>query len=126
MSNNPVQPLLDRLAHMLTGAERRQAARHACRRILPVPVLARPAFQKCTAFLKDISATGFGLITQGRLDRGSALFVQLHGHRPGTTHTHLARVVYSHRHGASHWFVGCRLACPLSDDEIERVLEAAV
>jgi c-di-GMP-binding flagellar brake protein YcgR len=125
VSAKPAQPLFERLVHLVSGAERRRAVRHSCKQLLPVPVLARPSFQKSTAYLKDISATGLGLITQGRMDRGCALLVQLRGDQPGATVTHLARVVHSRRQGSKHWFVGCQLACRLTADEIQRVLDAA-
>jgi hypothetical protein len=102
--------------------ERRTSTRHAYRRQPLVRYLVRPNFQCGRAFLRDLSREGLSLLVSQPLHPGTVLVVQLRGRRPGGTHTQLARVVYLAPHSPGRWLVGCRLTCPLSDDQLRQNL----
>jgi hypothetical protein len=87
-----------------------------------VRFLIRPSFQCGRAFVKNISATGIGLLLNHEVALGAVMFVQLRGLRPGGTRTHLARVVHVTPEGPGRWLVGCRLTCTLSEDELREAL----
>ncbi len=83
-----------------------------------VRFLVRPSFQSGRAFLQDVSRIGLSLLLSHRLEPGAVLFIQMRGTRKGNTHTHLAKVVHVTRQPTGVWVVGCRLTCPLSDEEL--------
>jgi hypothetical protein len=87
-----------------------------------VRFLVRPSFQCGRAFIKNISATGIGLLLSHEVAPDAVLFVQLRGLRRGGSRTHLARVVHVTPGGPGRWLVGCRLTCTLSDEELREAL----
>jgi hypothetical protein len=102
--------------------ERRASLRYYFRQRPMVRFLVRPSFQCGRAFIKDICATGIGLLLTHEVTTGTVLFLQLRGRRRGTTLTQLARVVHVEPDGPGRWLVGCKLTCPLSDEELRDAL----
>ena len=98
--------------------ERRESVRYYFRHRPMVRFLIRPSFQCGRAFVKNISATGIGLLLSHEVEVGSVLFIQLRGLRRGLTRTQLARVVHVTPEGPGRWLVGCRLTGTLSDQEL--------
>ena len=103
-------------------AERRNAARHPYRRQPLVRYLVRPSFHCGRAFLRELSPEGLSLLVSQPLEPGMVLFVQLRGRRPGATHAQLAQVVHVTPQSPGRWLVGCRLTCPLSDEQLRQAL----
>jgi hypothetical protein len=104
------------------AAERRSCGRHGYHRQPLVRYLVRPSFHCGRAFLRDLSHEGLALLVSQPLPPGTVLVVQLRGRRPGGTHIQLARVVHVAPHSPGRWLVGCRLTCPLSDDQLRQNL----
>jgi hypothetical protein len=86
--------------------------------------LAQPNCQFRNGILKDISARGLCLILDCALPVGQRLVVQIPGRRRGSSLSRLAQVLRVEPNGEGRWLVGCKMNCPLSNEEI-RVLGRA-
>jgi hypothetical protein len=71
--------------------------------------------------VRDISATGIGLLVSRRFEPGTILVVEMQGDPPVGERLLLARVVHTTSAGGE-WLVGCEFINPLSDDELEAFL----
>jgi hypothetical protein len=83
-----------------------------------VRFVVRPFFRAHRAALRDISATGAGLVLWLPLQPGTVLLLQLPGPGEGETHTRLARVCSVVPQAGLNYRVGCRFASPLSAAEL--------
>jgi serine/threonine protein kinase len=108
-----------------TPEERRKAARFPC----GIEGSCRPlSGEKRTRWkgkVTDISATGVGLQLYRRFEPGAVLLLALPGVRPNASGGLMARVVRVQQQSARRWFVGCRLAARLSDEELKELRETA-
>jgi len=104
------------------GAERRRAVRYACgyrtmlqpislREIAPLPVQVR-----------DISATGIGLLSRAPVPPCTFLFIELQSMLDGTARRLRARVIHATRQGNGSWLLGCVLTDELSAKELQGLL----
>ena len=103
-------------------AERRGCPRYRCHPAPVVRFVVRPFFRTHRGAVRDISATGVGLIVWLPLEPGAVLLLQLPGPREGETHTRLARVTRTLPQIGLNYRVGCRFASPLSDAEVDALV----
>jgi hypothetical protein len=75
------------------------------------------------AALHDVSAGGAGLLLDRPLASGTLLLVQLPSGGPDGIHTRLARVVHATRLSGGECLVGRRFTPPLTEGELEAVLD---
>lgn len=73
------------------------------------------------ATVRNVSASGIGLILERRFERGVLLTVELND-RDGHPHLILARVRHATALPEGGWLIGCSLLDPLSEDEIRLLL----
>lgn len=74
------------------------------------------------AFVRDISSSGIGLLLPRRFERGALLSIELPEAGEGRKRLLLARVARSVPQPDGGWLIGCILASPLSDDELQLLL----
>lgn len=77
------------------------------------------------ARVKDISAGGIGLLLRHRFRPGTVLAVELHRPSGGCAGVLVVRVVHANPRtvdSESCWLMGCLLAEPLTDDELQALL----
>lgn len=101
-----------------SGAERRGAVRHPCgyRTMLqPISLREIPAVP---VQVRDISATGIGLLSRAPVPPATFLFVELQSMTDGTARRLRARVVHATRQGNGSWLLGCLLTDELSPEEL--------
>jgi hypothetical protein len=77
-----------------------------------------------SASARNLSANGVGLSVGHRLEPGTVLILQLPAEGAGPGRTTLARVVRVCRQEDGSWFVGCRFARELTDEELTAALRA--
>jgi len=105
-----------------SGKERRQAVRYLCghrtmlqpislREVAPLPVQVR-----------DISATGLGLVSRVPLALGTFISLELQSMLSGTTRRLRARVIHTTRQRNGSWLLGCMLADELESEELHGLL----
>lgn len=111
-------------SHAPTSSEERIAARHRPRRVAPVRFFTKPDYRSREGALRDLSATGSGVIAESAVEVGALIFVQLPGRRQGVTCTRAARVVHRTPLGTGGWLLGCRWQNPLPEDEVKQALHA--
>ena len=99
--------------------DRRGCPRYRCHPSPVVRFVVRPFFRTHRAALRDVSATGAGLMVWLPLHPGAVLLLQLPGPGEGETHTRLARVCRVLPQAGLNYRVGCRFASPLSDAELD-------
>ncbi len=104
------------------GGERRRAVRYVCgyRTMLqPISLREIPALP---VQVRDISATGLGLISRTPIPPSTFLFVELQDIAGGITRRLRARVVHATRQANGLWLLGCLLTNELSAKELEGLL----
>lgn len=99
-------------------AERRTAPRHA----VMMEALSRPLDGMDTiwwgATVRDLSATGIGLVLCYPFRAGAYLAVDLQG-KQGGSRTMLARVVHVRDQADGTWHVGCEFVKRLTDSDVD-------
>jgi hypothetical protein len=110
--------------HAPATSEERVAARHRPRRVAPVRFFTKPDYRSRGGALRDLSATGSGVIAGTAVEVGALIFVQLPGRRQGVTCTRAARVVHRTPLSNGEWLLGCRWQDPLPDEEVKTALHA--
>lgn len=73
------------------------------------------------AVVRDLSTDGIGLSLCFPFPPGTYLTVELHDHN-GERRALLARVLHVHDQADGSWHLGCELARPLSEAELDRIL----
>jgi hypothetical protein len=102
--------------------ELRETDRHPCSPDAQARILVWPNFTPQTAIVRDVSAAGVGLLFSRPLRPGARLSLQLGGHVMARAVA--ARVVHCTPQGGEWWLIGCRLARPLTDEELDSLLDA--
>lgn len=74
------------------------------------------------ALVRDISCSGIGLVLPRRFEPGALLAVELSEAPEGRTRLLLARVARAVSQTEGHWLIGCTLANPLTEDEVQLLL----
>lgn len=100
--------------------DRRACVRYASRQKGTCRALAAEKKWQWTATVRDVSATGIGLVLNRRFEPGTVLRVRLPG-RSGRRF-YLVRVVRVQAQSARKWVVGCVFPRRLSDDEVATLL----
>jgi serine/threonine protein kinase len=77
------------------------------------------------ATLEDVSRTGLGLVLGRRLERNTVLTLELTTSGKDAPTLLFARVIRVQAKGFGHWFIGCRFLEPLSDEDLQAMLEPA-
>jgi serine/threonine protein kinase len=113
------------------GAERRRAERHeitlgtSCAVETGIHGRGEGTEEQWPLVVRDVSATGVGLLLARRFEAGTDLSVTLVG-RPGAAPRALrVRVVRVGADALGHWFHGCVFAHPLTDDDLAALLGEA-
>jgi hypothetical protein len=102
--------------------DRRGAARRACRAKTSCQVIALVRSEPWPIVLRDVSATGVGLLCEKPLSVGTYLAVEL-PNGAGDSFRKLARVrvVAVRRQPDGRWHIGCTFEQRLSDEEVRTV-----
>jgi hypothetical protein len=99
--------------------ERRRCARHPC----PVPATVLyalpPSYRLDSGRLRDLSASGVGLLLDGAPEPGAVLFLHWPAWAPSGIGTRLARVAHVRQEAGGGYLVGCALTPPLSEGEVD-------
>ncbi len=115
----------DMLAAVLSeppGFERRAAIRHAVEMPTSCREIALLGGNPWPAVLRDVSATGVGLVLSEPLQPGTFLTVEVPRPSKSGLRRLPARVVDNRHLGDGSWLVGCRLVRPLHDDELAELV----
>src|SRR5437588_256056 len=80
------------------GVEGRTQKRYRCRAKKIVRFAIRPTFQNFEALVRDVSASGIGILFDRALEPGTVLALQIKGSLPGTSMVRMAKVVHLRRH----------------------------
>src|SRR5262245_36398352 len=73
--------------------------------------------------IRDISATGVGIVLGRRFEPGSGLAIQLPASEVRSRNTVLARVKHATRLPDGNWLLGCCFISELSGDELQSLLD---
>lgn len=101
------------------GPERRAAVRylsHATDWTAEVEVAEKE--ERWSATVRDVSATGMGLVVARRCDPGTVLEVELEGTTRVPIPPFTMRVVHIRKQAGNAWLLGCLLDKQLSPDEL--------
>jgi hypothetical protein len=98
-------------------AERRDVARYACDEVRPIKLLARPSFQSHSAYIRDFSRNGVGIILARPFAPGTLLALQLRKRTAGVSDILTARVCHATNLAKNYWSLGCRLSRQFTDSE---------
>jgi hypothetical protein len=107
------------------GQERRVAVRYPCRQpIAGCEVEAEELEERWPAQIRDVSATGMGLVLPHRFPPGTMLVVEIETPRHELLGTATLYVVHATGLPDGHWLLGCTLKEPLSDKQLRDWSEA--
>jgi hypothetical protein len=70
----------------------------------------------------EISSGGIRVVAKRRFEAGSILRIRIVRHSGATTTTLLARVVHVSPHADGGWFMGCRLASEIREEDLRTLL----
>lgn len=120
------------LAHLMVPTdddvildERRNDDRYVCNlRTICRPIEHPRSSSPWPARLLDVSTTGLRVLLTRRFEAGALLSIEIRT-RDGSNLTLLARVVRVHATGRTRtlWSLGCLLAAPLAEDDLEELVE---
>jgi hypothetical protein len=96
--------------------ERRANIRYACEQMTFCRSLSVPRERFWTAVVRDLSASGIGLLVRSSFELGTILAIELQGLR--SARTLLGRVIHARPQASGGWIIGCELASNLSDAEL--------
>jgi PilZ domain len=115
-------PLKERIAAVPVGIERRRAVRHPCGyRTMLQPISLRE-IAALPVQVRDLSATGLGLLSRTPMGPGTFLFVELQSMLNGTTRRLRAHVIHATRQKNGLWLLGCALTDELTRTELQGLL----
>ena len=103
-------------------AERRAGARRRCPHRPALHLLTQPAFEGLDAEVVDVSRDGVGLLAGRALAAGSRVAFVPPAAGPSGARAVVAEVRHAVPRGPGRWQVGCRLASPLSEEELRGFL----
>ena len=110
LTSTSSRPAVDRRAYVRYGSQ----LKGSCR------ALSADRKHRWTAQIRDISASGIGLILNRRFEPGTVLRVKLPG--SSSRRLYLVRVVRVQKHANRTWIVGCVFPRPLTDEEVQSLL----
>ncbi len=100
------------------GPEKRAEPRHLCPKLVRVRPVKVPEAPFRLSQVKNVSASGIGLLLTYQSVPGALLEVELYG---GSTGRRFARVAHCTKQEGG-WLVGCSLNFSLSNSELEKLL----
>ncbi|HWG46615.1 MAG TPA: serine/threonine-protein kinase [Gemmataceae bacterium] len=115
----PPDPPATKIPHR-RAADRRASVRFVSKLKGTCRPLAAERKWRWSATIRDISASGVGLILNRRFEPGTVLRVKLPG--SSSRRLYLVRVVRVETHSARTWLVGCIFPRRLSDEEVKSLL----
>jgi hypothetical protein len=80
-------------------------------------------FRSDWASLKDVSASGAGLLLDGAAEPGDVLLLRLPASVPGGALARRAQIAHVTRRPSGLYLVGCRFTPPLTQGELDSVLQ---
>ena len=99
-------------------ANRRAEQRRACSlEVSCQPITAKGCDLWWLADIKDVSASGMGMLSTRQFERGTFVAIQLANLATAFSKTAVARVVHVAPSG-NRWFVGCTFQTPLDADDM--------
>jgi hypothetical protein len=104
-------------------SDRRRATRYRCAPAAISRLYVPAADSSYYCAVNNVSTTGVGLIAPGPMDAGEAIFVQFRLPQPNQVLNVLAEVVHCAQQPDATWAVGCRFSRPLTDDQLDAVLD---
>jgi hypothetical protein len=104
------------------AGERRATPRHVCLPVEVVAVAVQPHFTALEASLRDVSTHGVGMVVGAGLGPGTVVALRLPTPQLGRRQTVLARVVHAAADADGSWVIGCALAAPLAEEELQACL----
>jgi hypothetical protein len=107
------------------GVECRVTPRHECGlETTCQPIAARSDHDMAwPAKIRDMSLLGVGLVLSRRFERGAGLAIDIPETPSAPADTLLVRVVHATAQPDGKWLLGCTFVSPLSEDELERLLD---
>ncbi len=102
--------------------ERRAAVRHACSKSSDARLLASVGTSGWPAAVRDLSATGVGIVVGMRQEPGTWLPVRLVHVGRDVSCPMQAQVVRTERRADGYWFSGCVFQGSLDDRELKALL----
>lgn len=108
-----------------SGVELRVWERHRCGLSTTCqPIAARGSNELAwAAKVRDLSVGGMGLVLSRRFEPGTGLAIEVPPTETYPADTLLVRVVHAIRQPEGQWLLSCSFVSPLSDDELQRLLE---
>jgi hypothetical protein len=108
---------------ILVAPNRRVSVRYPCtRRPWLIRVLAKPSFQSVRAIVQEISTTGLSLALASKVPEGTILAIEFRGSASGFSGIVSGRVVHARLNDCGNWIIGCQLARPLSESDLDALL----
>jgi hypothetical protein len=77
-------------------------------------------YERVWALVRDVSASGIGLILNSRIEPGTPLTIEMQNQ--GQSFALLARVAHSSRRTEFSWLIGCELLTRLSPERLRELL----
>jgi hypothetical protein len=102
--------------------DRRNAHRHKCNTKINQRLIVAVGLSDWPAYVKDISATGIGVICGMKHDEGTLFPVDLLCPERNFARTIQARVARIRREPDGHWYHGCAFERALDDEELRALL----
>lgn len=102
--------------------DRRRAVRYPCGYRTMLQAISLRDIPAVPVQVRDISATGIGLMCRSPVAPGTFLFVELQSMVDGSARRLRARVVHATRQANGLWLLGCELTDPLSPAELQGLL----
>jgi PilZ domain len=80
------------------------------------------SYERVWALVRDISASGIGLILNGKIEPGTPLTIEMRTQTQGRPFALLARVAHATKRSEFSWLVGCELLTRLSAERLRELL----
>ncbi|HZT81372.1 MAG TPA: PilZ domain-containing protein [Gemmataceae bacterium] len=100
------------------GRERRLAVRYPCGLDTVCNIIDLPGAEVLPAWVRDLSATGVGLVTTRMFAPGAVVGIELDNPERGLRRRIPARVVYNIECPGDFWLHGCAFVNPLTPEEM--------
>ena len=107
-----------------SGAERRGAERFACDLSPQVSEWGAGPGESSLARVRDVSATGLGMVTPACIRPGRVLVLKLTSDARGLSRPLLVRIIHSTQQADGNWLSGGAFVRPLTEEELDPILDA--
>ncbi len=113
---------LDAALRNPSGQERRVAVRHSCGPETYCQMIDPADAGVWPAWIRDLSATGIGLLIARRCEPGSVVAIELENSVQGVSPRLVARIIHALEYPNGHWLHGCAFTRPLTDEELQALV----